>query len=131
MLSGSLYQNGYGMRESCDWTSLYVTMTIASQSGDFTLAGGKQIMESFIETYRNKINVVYAHNEDMALGTIQPMAADKMNVDEECSPLLGPQLMSAVKDVVAGKTLPKRILTQETVVPMSVAAQTLCTSPSG
>ncbi|MFL9868764.1 ABC transporter substrate-binding protein [Paraburkholderia fungorum] len=126
---------------------------IASQSGDFTLAGGKQVMEAFIKTYGNKINVVYAHNDDMALGAIQAMeeagmhpgkditvvsfdatkggfqamAAGKMNVDVECSPLLGPQLMSAVKDVVAGKPLPKRILTQETVFPMSVATETLPT----
>jgi simple sugar transport system substrate-binding protein len=126
---------------------------IASQSGDFTLAGGKQVMEAFIKTYGNKINVVYAHNDDMALGAIQAMeeagmhpgkdvivvsfdatkggfqamAAGKMNVDVECSPLLGPQLMSAVKDVVAGKPLPKRILTEETVFPQSVAEQTLPT----
>ncbi|MCG5076846.1 ABC transporter substrate-binding protein [Paraburkholderia tagetis] len=124
---------------------------IASQSGDFTLAGGKQVMEAFAKTYGNKINVVYAHNDDMALGAIQAMEeagmkpgkdvsvvsfdatkggfqamiAGKMNVDVECSPLLGPQLMSAVKDVVAGKSLPKRIVTNETVFPENVAAQTL------
>ena len=46
---------------------------IASQSGDFTLAGGKQVMEAFIKTYGNKINLVYAHNDDMALGAIQAM----------------------------------------------------------
>jgi len=126
---------------------------IASQSGDFTLAGGKQVMEAFAKTYGNKINVVYAHNDDMALGAIQAMEeagmkpgkdisvvsfdatkggfeamiAGKMNVDVECSPLLGPQLMSAVKDVVAGKQLPKRIVTNETVFPMDVAAQVLPT----
>ena len=124
---------------------------IASQSGDFTLAGGKQVMEAFAKTYGNKINVVYAHNDDMALGAIQAMeeagmkpgsdilvvsfdatkggfqamVAGKMDVDVECSPLLGPQLMSAVKDVVAGKQLPKRIVTTETVFPMNVAAQVL------
>ena len=124
---------------------------IASQSGDFTLAGGKQVMEAFAKTYGNKINVVYAHNDDMALGAIQAMEeagmkpgkdvsvvsfdatkggfqamiAGKMNVDVECSPLLGPQLMSAVKDVVAGKQLPKRIVTNETVFPENVAAQVL------
>ena len=124
---------------------------IASQSGDFTLAGGKQVMEAFAKTYGNKINVVYAHNDDMALGAIQAMEeagmkpgkdvsvvsfdatkggfeamiAGKMNVDVECSPLLGPQLMSAVKDIVAGKQLPKRIVTNETVFPMDVAAQVL------
>jgi ABC-type sugar transport system substrate-binding protein len=126
---------------------------IASQSGDFTLAGGKQVMEAFAKTYGKKINVVYAHNDDMALGAIQAMEeagmkpgkdvkvvsfdatkggfqamiAGKINVDVECSPLLGPQLMSAVKDIVAGKTLPKRIVTKETVFPESVAAQVLPT----
>ncbi|MPV55055.1 LacI family transcriptional regulator [Burkholderia sp. HI2761] len=126
---------------------------IASQSGDFTLAGGKQVMEAFAKTYGKQINVVYAHNDDMALGAIQAMEeagikpgkdvsvvsfdatkggfqamiAGKINVDVECSPLLGPQLMSAVKDVVAGKPLPKRIVTNETVFPMNVAAQVLPT----
>ncbi|MCA8047200.1 ABC transporter substrate-binding protein [Burkholderia arboris] len=126
---------------------------IASQSGDFTLAGGKQVMEAFAKTYGKQINVVYAHNDDMALGAIQAMeeagikpgkdvsvvsfdatkggfqamVAGKINVDVECSPLLGPQLMSAVKDVVAGKPLPKRIVTNETVFPMSVAAQVMPT----
>ncbi|MEK2606705.1 ABC transporter substrate-binding protein [Burkholderia arboris] len=126
---------------------------IASQSGDFTLAGGKQVMEAFAKTYGKQINVVYAHNDDMALGAIQAMeeagikpgkdvsvvsfdatkggfqamVAGKINVDVECSPLLGPQLMSAVKDVVAGKALPKRIVTNETVFPMSVAAQVMPT----
>ena len=124
---------------------------IASQSGDFTLAGGKQVMEAFAKTYGKQINVVYAHNDDMALGAIQAMEeagikpgkdvsvvsfdatkggfeamiAGKINVDVECSPLLGPQLMTAVKDVVAGKQLPKRIVTDETVFPMNVAAQIL------
>ncbi|WP_236572571.1 ABC transporter substrate-binding protein [Burkholderia sp. 8Y] len=124
---------------------------IASQSGDFTLAGGKQVMEAFVKTYGKQINVVYAHNDDMALGAIQAMeeagmkpgkdvtvvsfdatkggfeamVAGKINVDVECSPLLGPQLMTAVKDIVAGKQLPKRIVTEETIFPMSVAAQTL------
>ncbi|WP_186177073.1 ABC transporter substrate-binding protein [Burkholderia gladioli] len=126
---------------------------IASQSGDFTLAGGKQVMEAFAKTYGKQINVVYAHNDDMALGAIQAMeeagikpgkdvsvvsfdatkagfeamVAGKINVDVECSPLLGPQLMSAVKDVVAGKSLPKRIVTNETVFPMNIAAQVLPT----
>ncbi|CAM2195285.1 ABC transporter substrate-binding protein [Paraburkholderia sp. A1RI_3L] len=122
---------------------------IASQSGDFTLAGGKQVMEAFVKTYGKQMNVVYAHNDDMALGAIQAMeeagmkpgkdvsvvsfdathggfqamVAGKINVDVECSPLLGPQLMTAVKDLVAGKQLPKRIVTNETVFPQSVAAQ--------
>ncbi|MEX3985161.1 ABC transporter substrate-binding protein [Paraburkholderia sp. EG287A] len=124
---------------------------IASQSGDFTLAGGKQVMEAFAKTYGKKINVVYAHNDDMALGAIQAMEEagikpgkdvtvvsfdatkggfqamvdGKINVDVECSPLLGPQLMAAVKDVVAGKQVPRRIVTDEGIFPMNVAAQVM------
>ena len=52
----------------------------------------------------------------------EAMMAGKLNVSVECSPLLGPQLMTAVKDVVAGKQVPKRIVTEEGVFPMETAA---------
>jgi simple sugar transport system substrate-binding protein len=124
---------------------------IRSQTGDFTRAKGKEVMEAFLKAEGNKINVLFAHNDDMAIGAIQAieeaglkpgkditiisidgvkgafeaMMAGKLNVSVECSPLLGPQLMQATKDLVAGKQLPKRITTEETVFPMSVAAQVL------
>ncbi|GAB7126906.1 ABC transporter substrate-binding protein [Silvimonas sp. JCM 19000] len=123
---------------------------IASQSGDFTRAGGKQVMEAFLKAHGKQINVVYAHNDDMAIGAIQAieeaglkpgkdiiivsfdatkgafqaMMAGKMNVSVECSPLLGPQLMETAKLVAAGKPVPKRIVTKETVFPMETAAAT-------
>src|SRR5437762_1805369 len=122
---------------------------IRSQTGDFTRAKGKEVMEAFLKAEGKKINVLYAHNDDMAIGAIQAieeaglkpakditiisidavkgafeaMIAGKLNVTVECSPLLGPQLMSAVKDLKAGKTLSKRIVTQEGVFPMEVAAK--------
>ena len=122
---------------------------IRSQTGDFTRAKGKEVMEAFLKAEGRKINVLYAHNDDMAIGAIQAieaaglkpgkditivsvdgvkgafeaMMAGKLNVTVECSPLLGPQLMQAVKDVVAGKPLPKRIVTQESIYPMDVAAK--------
>jgi len=121
---------------------------IRSQTGDFTLAKGKEVMEAFLKAEGKNINVLYAHNDDMALGAIQAieeaglkpgvdiaiisidgtkgafeaMAAGKQNVVVECNPLLGPQLMAAAKDVVAGKTIPKRILTNETVYTQAQAA---------
>jgi len=121
---------------------------IRSQTGDFTRAKGKEVMEAFLKAEGKRINVLYAHNDDMAIGAIQAieeaglkpgkdivivsidavkgafeaMMAGKLNATIECSPLLGPQLMSAVKDLVAGKTLPKRIVTQEGVFPAEVAA---------
>ncbi|MBX3618604.1 MAG: ABC transporter substrate-binding protein [Rhizobacter sp.] len=122
---------------------------IRSQTGDFTRAKGKEVMEAFLKAEGKKINVLFAHNDDMAIGAIQAieeaglkpakdiiiisidgvkgafeaMMAGKLNVSVECSPLLGPQLMSAVKDLVAGKSIPKRIVTQEGVFPMEVAAK--------
>ena len=121
---------------------------LRSQTGDFTRAKGKEVMEAFLKAEGKKINVLYAHNDDMAIGAIQAieeagmkpgkdiiivsidavkgafeaMLAGKLNVTVECSPLLGPQLMQAVKDLKAGKALPKRIVTQETIFPMEVAA---------
>ncbi|MDM0114521.1 ABC transporter substrate-binding protein [Variovorax sp. J22R133] len=118
-----------------------------SQTGDFTRAKGKEVMEAFLKADKN-INVLYAHNDDMAIGAIQAieeaglkpakdiviisidavkgafeaMMAGKLNVSVECSPLLGPQLMSAVKDIQEGKPLPKRIVTKEGIFPMEVAA---------
>jgi ABC-type sugar transport system substrate-binding protein len=122
---------------------------IRSQTGDFTRAKGKEVMEAFLKAEGKKINVLFAHNDDMAIGAIQAieeaglkpgtditiisidgvkgafeaMIAGKLNVSVECSPLLGPQLMAAVKDVVAGKTLPRRIVTEEGVFPKETAAQ--------
>ncbi|MGR4867814.1 ABC transporter substrate-binding protein [Variovorax sp. LARHSF232] len=121
---------------------------IRSQTGDFTRAKGKEVMEAFLKAEGKKINVLYAHNDDMAIGAIQAieeagmkpakdiviisidavkgafeaMMAGKLNVSVECSPLLGPQLMSAVKDIKEGKPVPKRIITKEGIFPMEIAA---------
>jgi len=122
---------------------------VRSQTGDFTRAKGKEVMEAFLKAEGKKINVLYAHNDDMAIGAIQAieeagmkpakdivivsidavkgafeaMMAGKLNVSVECSPLLGPQLMQAVKDLKAGKPLPKRIVTEEGIFPMEIAAK--------
>jgi len=122
---------------------------VRSQTGDFTRAKGKEVMEAFLKAEgKNGINVLYAHNDDMAIGAIQAieeaglkpakditiisidgvkgafeaMMAGKLNVSVECSPLLGPQLMTAVKDILAGKPVPKRIVTEESIFPMETAA---------
>lgn len=46
---------------------------VRTQSGDFTRAKGKEVMESFIkaENGGKGICAVYAHNDDMAVGAIQ------------------------------------------------------------
>jgi ABC-type sugar transport system substrate-binding protein len=112
---------------------------IASQTGDFTRTGGKEVMEAFLKA-NPKIDVLYAHNDDMGLGAIEAIEAagktpgvdikiitvdavkdgmtalsqGKINYIVECSPLLGPQLMDLAKKVVAKESVPKRVLTEET-----------------
>ncbi|HEV7606464.1 MAG TPA: ABC transporter substrate-binding protein [Steroidobacteraceae bacterium] len=122
---------------------------IRSQSGDFTRAKGKETMEAILKSESRKIHVLYAHNDDMAIGAIQAieeaglkpgkeilivsvdavkgafeaMIAGKLNATIECNPLLGPQLMTSVTEVVAGRPIPKRIVVEETMFTMETAKQ--------
>ncbi|WP_218145186.1 ABC transporter substrate-binding protein [Nocardioides luteus] len=122
----------------------------ASQTGDFTRDGGKQVMEAFLQS-NPKIDVVYAHNDDMGLGAIEAikaagkkpgtdikiitvdavkdgmtaLAAGEINYIVECSPLLGPQLMDVAKKVAAGEEVPDRIVTEETTFTPEQAAEAL------
>jgi ABC-type sugar transport system substrate-binding protein len=124
---------------------------IRSQTGDFTRAKGKEVMEAFLKSEGKNINVLYAHNDDMAIGAIQAieeaglkpgtdiaivsidgvrgafeaMKAGKLNVTVECNPLLGPLLIQTAQDVVAGKPVPKRIVVTEGVFPAELAAKEL------
>ena len=112
---------------------------IASQTGDFTRDGGKQVMESFLQSYQD-IDVLFAHNDDEGLGAIEAikaagltpgkdikiitidavkdgmtaLAAGEISYIVECNPLLGPQLMDLAAKVVAGEDVPKRVVTEET-----------------
>ncbi|WP_112267091.1 ABC transporter substrate-binding protein [Lentzea terrae] len=111
---------------------------VASQTGDFTRSGGKQVMEAFLKS-QPKIDVVYAHNDDMGLGAIEAIKAagkvpgkdikiitvdavkdgmaalanGEINFIVECNPLLGKQLMELAKKVVKGEEVPARVVTVE------------------
>jgi ABC-type sugar transport system substrate-binding protein len=123
---------------------------IASQSGDFTRSGGKQVMEAFLKA-NPKIDMVFAQNDDMGLGAIeaieaaglkpgqdikivavdathdgmQALADGKFNFLVECNPLLGPQLMDIAKKVAAGESVPTRIVTPDQTFDQQQAAAVL------
>ena len=123
---------------------------IASQTGDFTRAGGKQVMEAFLKS-NPEIDLVYAHNDDMGLGAIeaieaagktagedikvvtvdavkdgmQALADGKINFIVECSPLLGEQLVKIVKTLHDGGSVEKRIVTEETTFTKEQAIEAL------
>jgi len=120
---------------------------IATQSGDFTRAKGKEVMEAFLKTHGEEINAVYAHNDDMAIGAIQAieeyglkpgedvilvsidgvrgafeaMAEGKLNATCECNPLLGPQFYEAALTLANGGTVDKWIVSEETDYTMDQA----------
>jgi galactofuranose transport system substrate-binding protein len=122
---------------------------IKSQTGDFTRAKGKEVMEAFLKSDKGNIQVVYAHNDDMAMGAIQAiedaglkpgtditicsidgikdaitaLSEGKTNYVGECNPLLGPQLVQAAKDLKAGKTLDKWVKSEETTFSTPDAAK--------
>ncbi len=115
--------------------------------GDFTFEGGKQVVEEYIKSHTWDVDIIYSHNDDMALGAIkaleahglkpgkditivsvdatkeafQAMIDGKLNCAVECSPLLGPPLMKAIRDMIAGKEMPLRIITEEKVYDQSDA----------
>jgi len=126
---------------------------IASTSGDFTRALGKEVMEEFLNTYGDQIDALYSHNDDMAIGAIraieayglkpgkdikivsidairdafQAMMDGKLNATVECNPLLGPQFFELALKVVNGEEVPKRIPSKEGIFFPENAAEILPT----
>lgn len=126
---------------------------IASRSGDFTVAQGREVMEAFLQEHGDAITAVYAHNDDMALGAIkaieahglrpgidikivsvdaargafEAMVAGKLNATVECNPLLGPEFIETALKVVNGETVPKWLPSEEGVFFPDDAAEILPT----
>jgi len=124
---------------------------IRSQSGDFSRESGKRVMESFLQSEGRRIRVLFAHSDTMALGAIdaieaagfkpgsdilvisiegsrrglEAVVAGKLNVTVESSPMFGPQLIATVQDVVAGRPVPRHIVTRESVFSRDTAAEEL------
>ena len=113
---------------------------IASQTGDFTRAQGKEVMESFLKSY-DQIDAVFAHNDDMALGAIEAikeagkkpgedikivgcdgvkgafeaMVEGEMNGTVECNPCLAEQIFDTAAKLKAGESVEKWIKSNDGV----------------
>ena len=124
-----------------------------TESGDFTRARGKEVMDIFLHKYGKTITALFAHNDDMALGAIQAieeyglkpgvdikivsidashgafeaMLAGKLNATVECNPLLGPQFFALALKVVNGEAVPKWVPSAEGIFYPENAAATLPT----
>lgn len=108
---------------------------IASQTGNFTRAEGQAVMESFLKAH-DKIDVLLAENDDMALGAIDAIkaagkvpgkdiiivgcdsvkaafdaiVAGDMNCTVECNPLYGDAVADVIKKLEAGEEVSKDLL---------------------
>ena len=111
---------------------------VASQTGDFTRAMGKEVMESFLKTY-DDIDAVFCHNDDMALGAIEAikeaglkpgedikivgvdgvkgafeaMLAGEMKSTVECTPILAAQIFETAAKLKAGESVDKWIMSAD------------------
>jgi simple sugar transport system substrate-binding protein len=100
---------------------------VAQQSGNFTRAEGQALMESWLKSI-DKIDVLIAQNDDMALGAVEAIkAAGKvpgkdiiivgcdsvkaafqaivdgdMNATIECTPLYGPAVVQCIENLLNG-----------------------------
>ncbi|MDC7235878.1 MAG: ABC transporter substrate-binding protein [Spirochaetales bacterium] len=121
---------------------------ILSQTGDFNRTKGKEVMEAFMKAEGNNIDVIYCHNDDMAIGAIQAvreyglepgqdikiysidgikdafqaMVDGDLNAVVECTPLLGPQGFDALEAAWRGETLPKWVMSEDGIFRMDEAA---------
>ena len=129
---------------------------IDSQTGDFTRDGGKTVMEGFLQKYgADGIDLVYAHNDDMALGAIEAIEAagaepgvdiqivsidavkdgmqalvdGKINYIVECNPLLGDLAAGLVKDVLAGEEVEKQVYVEDQTFTQEQAAEVIDSRP--
>ncbi len=129
----------FGFREIMrEYPNMHI---IDSQSGDFTRAKGKEVMQAFLQKHGHDITALYSHNDDMTLGAIQAiqeyglkpgidikivsidaeraafeaMIKGQLNATIECNPLLGPQFFDLALQVVNGETVPKRVPSQEDI----------------
>lgn len=126
---------------------------IASETGDFTRARGREVMADLLQRYGSQIDALYAHNDDMAIGAIKAIEAyglkpgtdikivsidairdafkamieGKLNATVECNPLLGHKFFELALKVANGEPVPKWIPSDESIYYPENAAEILPT----
>jgi ribose transport system substrate-binding protein len=116
---------------------------VASQSGDFARDLGRQVTETLIQAHPDA-NVIYAHNDEMAIGAIAALEAagrtpgedvtivsidgtcdamqaildGKMGVTVGSSPFMGPHVAEVIRAYASGETIePWTKIVDETYTP--------------
>ena len=126
---------------------------VASQSGDFARDKGRQVAETLLQAHPDA-TIVYAHNDEMALGAIAAIEAagkkpgqdilvvsidgekdgvqaiidGKLGCSCECSPFFGPVAFETMKKYAAGEKIPPVIINQDRFYDASNAKDMLATA---
>ncbi|MDD7963469.1 ABC transporter substrate-binding protein [Microbacterium thalli] len=126
-----------------------------SQTGNFTRAEGKTVMEGFLQKFGSDIDMLFAHNDDMGLGALDAIKAAGMtpgtdiqivtidavkdgmtaladgefNFIVECNPLLGEKTAEVVKSVLAGETVDKQYIVEDQSFTQEQAKEVLDSRP--
>ena len=123
-----------GFKEMAD---KYGFNILDEQTGDFTEAGGQEVMESYCKSYAGKFNVVVCQNDNEAFGAMTAMdnagvaygvgtdvilisfdactagleevKAGKITADFECNPLAAPFVEEVIKTLQSGGTPDKEV----------------------
>ncbi len=124
---------------------------VARKVGNFRREEGRAAMEELLKAHGNDIEIVFAHNDDMALGAIEALeaagkkpgddvvvvsidavkpaveavVAGKLNCTVECNPLFGPKVMDAVLKLTTGGSVVKEVYNKDIVIDRTNAAQLL------
>jgi galactofuranose transport system substrate-binding protein len=124
---------------------------IDSQTGNFRRAEGKSVMEALIKKHGRQIEILYAHNDDMALGAIQAIEEagmrpgtdilivsidaireavqavvdGRINATVECNPLFGPKVFDTIEAIMRGESVPKEQYNEDELFDRTNAAEAL------
>jgi ABC-type sugar transport system substrate-binding protein len=148
--SGAAVGRAKGFREALN-SNIKI---LDSQTGNFTRAEAKPVMEAFLKKYKpgTDFQGLFIHNDDMGIGAIEALKAAGVKpgdlkivsvdgtrggfqamvdgwfqADVECNPLLGPQVMEMALKLMNGQPVEKNVLTNETVYYPGNAAELLPT----
>lgn len=114
---------------------------VADQVANYTMAEGQSVMENILQAQGDDIDMVFAHNDDMALGAIEAIKAAGYKPGEDiivggidgpaaameailageqlcscsCSPKFGPVAFETIARIEAGETVETEIKNEDTL----------------
>ena len=124
---------------------------LGAQDGNFTVVGGKKVMQNFITSFGDKIDMIYAHNDDMGYGALQALkqagsskkvligtidgtkrmialvASGAVAIVVQSDPHFGPVTFRTIDMYFSGQMIPKEITVQDHTYTRANAANLLNT----